>query len=244
MKKKRKTTTREGTFFKKYFVNPFVEPDYYKKISYAEFFKEVEKELEDYTVRALPCKHLKPIKDSIDEDELTQRLKVLVPYCPDLWESDHPTARLLVRHFGRLLNVALCGVDIKARQEAAFIIEDITKTKPFDFKNAKKYIPPLLSLHEMFRSVHRITEYLRKQYINECDKEPLSDLDVRDENGIKKLSGIDIRLVDLAKERRINILISQPKKLTKMFMADFFGLTLDGLNQAMKAEKTFLRIEQ
>lgn len=255
MKKERTKHTSLG----KGFINPFVEPDYYKKVTYDEFFQTINKELLDYTV-LVSADHLKPIRDtdlvinknphemsceefmawrapSVSEKELTARLKQLVPYCPDLWESNNPTARLLVKHFGRLLNTALHG-KYKERKKAASDINDITTSRPKDAKWKKKYIPPFLSLNDMYECIHKITKYLRTQCTKAYPDELLTEKDIEDISILEGLKEVDPRLVDIVQKGQTKTLIGATKTLTKELIADFLGLTLNGLEQQLKPKKS------
>lgn len=244
------------TDFGRGFREPFLENDYYKTVTYNDVFKAVRADIEKhfYTITHR-AKKLKRIKDpdavfpektsemSMEEFiawrapdvDLTKLLKELMPGCPDLFESDNPTARILVKHFGKLVNTARYA----QRPERQKARDDIDKMLegPHYLKASKIYIPPFLSLNDMFSYIHKITVHLKTQYIESFDHESLNKRDINDKNTLRELEKADYRLVEIAREGHIDILLRKPKELTRKLMANFFGLTLRGLEQQLKEER-------
>ena len=216
------------------FFPPFAaEPDYYKTKTYEEVFKAVREDIENNFYKwTYSEEYLKPLPD--DPENLTKWLKLLVPVCPDLFESNNLYARKLVAHFGRLVNTLLYPQNPKEREKAKDAIDSILSGKTKDAKWSKKYIQPLLSLNDMVTYIHQITKYLRKQYIKEYGDEPLNNEDIKDPKELERLKKKDQRLVSLVKSGDIQMLIAEPKSFTQKLVADFLGLTLKGLKQQLK----------
>lgn len=210
------------------FCEPFVsEPNWYTIKSYKEVFEAIRKDIDEniYTW-TWPPDELKPIAN--DED-LTKKLKIILPSCPDLFKSNSPEARKLVAHFGELHWQSLYAQNTQKRNEATEAISDMLSYKYVKHaKGSKVYIPPLLSLNDMVAYIHRITKHLKSQV---CPEDDLNDPQAS--------YFTDPRLRDLVKKNKeyIYILYKKPKELTKKLVADFFGLTLKGLNQKLKQEK-------
>src|SRR4030067_2703706 len=92
------------------FGDPFAaEPDYYKTKTYEEVFNAVREMINNnfYTC-TWTTELLEPLQ-SDDPEYLTKMLKELVSLCPDLFESDNPSAKKLVAHFGKLINISFYG---------------------------------------------------------------------------------------------------------------------------------------
>ena len=226
----KKKVTRPG----KGFIEPFAaEPDWYKTRTYEEVFEAIRKDIKKNNYKCTySAEELKPPAD--DPEHLTKMLKLLVPWCPDLFESDNPSARKLAAHFGRLLNTWLYSRNHEERQGAKDIIDIILSGKTKDAQWSKKYIQPLLSLNDMITYIHKITGYLRKEYVNEYDHEPLNKENIENPRELERLKKTDHRLVALVESGYMEMLINSPKKLTKKLVADFLGLTLKGLEQKLK----------
>ena len=217
------------------FIDPFpAEPDYYKTKTYEKVFKAVREDIgNNFYKFAYSAAELESLS-SDDPEHLTKMLKLLVPVCSDLFESDNPSARKLVAHFGRLVNTLLYPQNPKEREKAKDAIDSILSGKTKDAKWSKKYIQPLLSLNDMVTYIHQITKYLRKQYIKEYEGEPLNNEDIKHPKELERLKKTDQRLVSLVKSGDIEMLIAEPKSFTQKLVADFLGLTLKGLKQQLK----------
>lgn len=217
------------TSFGKVFCDPFVtDPDYYKTVTYEDVFKAVENDINNNIYTFTKGAEYIRLKSDID---LTSSLKALVPWCPDLFESNSPDARKLVAHFGKLIQKAWYGRTYRERREAKNAIHDILNNPHPHAKWSKVRIPPFLSLNDMCAYIHQITKYLRQQYINSYGLEDTTDYKTLKE------SNADKRLIELAKKGYIKMLVSRPKQLTITLVADFFGLSFKGLNQQLKEER-------
>ncbi|MBM4135940.1 MAG: hypothetical protein FJ241_03825 [Nitrospira sp.] len=219
------------------FSPPFAaEPDYYKTKTYDEVFNAVREDINNnlYTL-TYSAKDLRPLPDN--PEHLTNLLKSLVPMCPDLFESDNPSARKLVAHFGKLIWDAQYAQSPKEKKKAKEAIGDILSSKTTDTKWSKIYIPPLLSLNDMLFYLHKITKYLRKQYVETYTTEPLNKNDLKEKAELKRLEETDSRLVEIVEKGYIRMLISKPTELTKQLMADFFDLKIGTLKEYLKKEK-------
>jgi len=211
------------------------EADYYKTKTYEEVFKTVKEQFGKNIYKwTFSADELNLQAD--DPEYLTEMLKLLVPKCPDLFESDNPSARKLVAHFGRLVNTLLYPVNPEERGKTKDTF-DIILSGTKDAKWRKKYIQPLLSLNDMVTYIHQITEYLRKQYIEEYGDEPLNKEDIKDPKELERLEKTDQRLVTLVKSGDIQMLIAKPTTFTQKLVADFFKRTLGGLQQSFKKKK-------
>lgn len=210
------------------------EPDYYKTKTYEEVFKAVGEQFrKNFYKFTFSADELNLQSDA--PEYLTKTLKLLVSVCPDLFESDNPSARKLVAHFGRLVNTLMYPQNPEERKKAKDTFNIILSGNA---KWRKKYIQPLLSPNDMVTYIHQITEYLRKQYIEEYGYEPLNKKDIKDPEELEKLKKTDQRLVTLVKSGYVKMLIEEPKELTKKLVADFLGLALGGLKQQLKEKNS------
>jgi len=245
---KRKKVTDPG----KGFAGPLVDDleYYYKKVSYDEVFRKARNDIDNiFYSRIYEANELRyeltvsadgliEAKDCFPPDtNLTRLLQFLWPTCPDLFQSKSPGAIKLAAHFDKLRwdsNYARTPQERKRAQEA---IRAIIESKTPDTKWKKKPVPPLLSLNDMYAYLHRITEYLQEQYINEYGRDPLPEGVFTDETGLKELREIDPRLEEMVEKDLIPMLIKKPKELTRDLMAQFLGLTPKTLKQELKKEK-------
>lgn len=211
---------KRGIFnkFGKGFIPPFVDPYFYKSVTYDDFFKAVEKQIRDkiyqFTYRA---EHVKLRNNT----NLTKVLKYLVPICPDLFNSDSPDARKLVAHFGRLVNTSLHAQNSKEREKARNTIKDILDSRTPDTKWKKVHIPIFLSLNNMRFYLHKITKHLKGKLPKYRRPQEWTDF--------KNF-----------KDDEIDMLKNQPMKFTEHKMAEFFGCSLEKIRKDIKEEKRYL----
>lgn len=252
------------------FINPFpfLGEDYYKKVTYDEFFKVVKHYINrEFYEKSLRIYNLKRVKDpdwvinkkpfemSMEEYaewrtpavDLTEMLKVVVPFCPGLFESDSRTARILVKHFGRIVTTSIYGQSPKERQKAKADIAKMLE-RPRHLKGSKIYIPPFLSLNDMCAYIHRITNYLRdnaillfRDHLNastaKCLKTAFIINTIKNPEILKALQDKDKRFMEVIKKGYMGMLINKPKELTITLVANFLNLTPKGLKQQLKEER-------
>ncbi len=240
----------------KFFIAPFVHiPEYYKKVSYDEVFREVrnniDKNFYQWTWPAddlryeltLSAHGLIEARDALPPDiDLTRLLQSHLPISPTLFQSNNPSARKLAAHFGRLHWDSHNAPTPQERKKAQGAIDDIMGSKTPDTKGKKIVIPPLLSLNDMYAYLHRITDYLQEQYINEYGRDPLPEDVFTDETKLgelcrKELREIDPRLEEMVEKDLIEMLVHKPGELTNELMAQFLGYTPKTLKQELKKEK-------
>ncbi len=218
----------------KFFIAPFVHiPEYYKKVSYDEVFREVQKHINKDVYRWTYSADY--LKDSFPPDlDLTRLLQSLRPRCPDLSESDSPGSEKLAAHFGRHLIGLLRDYHDPAtpqeREKARREIDAIIKNKAPERKRKKIPIPPPLSLNEMYKYLHRITDDLRQQRVDGDWPEDDPELE-------KLLEAADPRLVEIEKKGLTRMLMEKPHELTIELMAGFLGLRPGSLSHRLKDEK-------
>jgi hypothetical protein len=214
------------------FSDPFAaDPDYYKNKSYDDVFKAVKEEINNNFYTWTKSAEYIRLKSDFD---LTSTLKAVVPWCPDLFESDSPDARKLVAHFGELIQISYYGQSHRERQKAKKAIDDILNNPHPHAKWGKVRIPPFLSRNDLCAYLHQITKYLREQHIN-CygnDIPPKMTAEI-----LNVLKETDKRLLEIVKKRYLKVLLKKPKELTIKLVADFLGLTTNGLRQQLKEEK-------
>ncbi len=231
MKRKRFTDPGRG------FIAPFVHiPEYYEKVSYDEVFREVRNDIDkNFYQWTWSANYL---KDTFPPDiDLTRLLQSLWPICPDLFRSKSPGAIKLAAHFDKLRWDSNYAPTPQEREKAQEAIGAIMGSKTPDTKWKKIPVPPLLSLNGIYEYVHRITEYLQEQYINEYGRDPLPEDVFTDETELKELREVDPRLEEMVEKDLIEMLVHKPDELTNELMAQFLGYTPKTLKQELKKEK-------
>ena len=241
----------------KFFIAPFVDDFeyYYKRVSYDEVFRKARNDIDNnryqWTGSADDLKYeltlsahgLIEARDALPPDtDLTWLIKSIGPICPDLFESNNPSARKLAAHFGRLRWDSHNAATPQERKKAREAIDAIMGSKTPDTKGKKIVIPPLLSLNDMYEYLHRITKYLQEQYINEYGCDPLPEDVFTDETKLgelcrKELREIDPRFEEMVEKNLIEMLVHRPGELTTELMAQFLGYTPGTLTQYLKQEK-------
>jgi len=225
----------------KFFIAPFVaDPEYYKRASYDEVFREVQKHIGNDSYRRIYSADY--LKDPLPSDiDLTQLLQSLRPNCPDLSESDSPGSEKLAAHFGRLLIGLLWDYHYaptpQEREKAREEIDAIIKNKAPERKRKKIPRPPHLSLNGMYEYVHCITDDLRRKYTKKYGYDPLPEDVLTNKTESKELHQTDPRLVEIQKKGLTRMLIKRPHELTQKLVAQFLGYTLKTLKQELKKEK-------
>lgn len=222
----------------KMFIGPFQEKNYFESKSYDDVFQLVNKQIQQGIYwRGMNGARITP-RSMVDSKgtfidfvarDLEKRDMLVVNSIhsyPTLFEMDSPIPRLLVSHFGRLLNTAIYSKNSKERSHAQRVINKILK-RPTKFASGQKSIPQKLYIKGFCEYLHKITKHLQIKIRQHA-------LDV-------KLDKMDPRLKVIVKRQYLGVLKSrQWREVTKLFLAEFLGLTVQGLDAALKAESRLI----
>ena len=230
---------KKDTKYGKGFAKPFSEQDYYAKYSIEQVLERVLADIEDhFYLHTFPAHMFKD--DAPDNLDLTMALKMYIPVCPDLFESDNPVARKMVKHFGELIQRAHYGKTPKERSLARNTIDDMLG-RGADAKWKNIYIPSDFSLVEMYEYMLKIAKNMKSRYQSHNGSDLITNLDLKDESFDKSYPDIDSRIIPVIQLGKLKQLLDIPSEYTKEVISDFFNIKAAYLNKLLKLERALIR---